>query len=136
MIPYGAYYNDPALSTLEQVQERDKAIRELRGESALITPTVGRIVWYYPHRTEPIDCNPGEPLAAIVARVHNEASVTLCVFDSGGAPHVKRSVPLFQDEKQEQQYIGVSSFCCWMPYQKGQAAKTEQLQDVVRGLTT
>jgi len=33
-------------------------------------------------------------------------------------------VPLVQDEPG----VPASSYCCWMPYQKGQAAKTEALE--------
>lgn len=90
-----------------------------------IKPTVGRIVWYYPA----VNCaesgfasNSGDqPLAAIIARVWHDRMVNLTVFDANGVPHARTSVPLLQDLEDS----GTSAFCTWMPYQKGQAAKTE-----------
>lgn len=88
----------------------------------MIQPTVGRVVWFYKYV-------PGQghkgPLAAHVAHVHSDAMVNLMVIDEMGTPRSETSVHLRQD-------IGYAppegDYCEWMPYQKGQAAKTEALE--------
>lgn len=92
----------------------------------MITPTVGRVVWFYPsgHKAN------AQPLAAIVAHVWSDTCVNLAVFDANGkaldAPPT--SVLLLQDGNERP---SGGHFCEWMPYQKGQAAKTEKLQEQV-----
>lgn len=87
----------------------------------MIKPTVGRVVWYYKYVE-------GQgfkgPLAAHIAHVHSDSMVNLMVIDENGNPRSETSVPLEQEENDA--HIG--SYCCWMPYQKGQAQKTEELQ--------
>ena len=88
----------------------------------MITPTVGRIMWYWPVKDQRGD----QPLAAIVAHVWGNDMVNLCVFDQNGTPSSRTSVPIVQDGSP---YIaGDSPYAEWMPYQKGQAAKTEALE--------
>src|SRR6266481_1667828 len=95
----------------------------------MISPTVGRVVWYRPG---PYDRSgstmtiheDGQPLAAIVAYVWSDALVNLTVSDHNGTPHSRTSVTLHQGEGE----CPSSPYCEWMPYQKGQAAKTEQLE--------
>jgi hypothetical protein len=86
----------------------------------MIEPTVGRVVWYRPNETEQIKSD--QPLAAIVAYVHNPRLVNLAVFEPNGNHHSRTSVTLVQEGDA---YLAGSSFCEWMPYQKGQAAKAE-----------
>jgi hypothetical protein len=50
--------------------------------------------------------------------------VNLMVIDEAGAPHSETSVYLRQDGSDTPQH----NYCEWMPYQKGQAAKTEALE--------
>ena len=95
----------------------------------MITPTVGRVVWYRPsdfdRTTMTIHSDsPEQPLAAIVAYVWNDQLVNLTVSDHNGATHSRTSVMLAQDGGHA---VGLS-YCEWMPYQKGQAAKAEQLE--------
>jgi hypothetical protein len=85
----------------------------------MIEPTVGRIVWFYTSGTR------SEAQAAIVTKVWNSRMVNLCVFDFGGGSGGVSSVDLLQDDAKPE---GRSSWCEWMPYQKGQAAKTEALE--------
>ena len=47
--------------------------------------------------------------------------VNLSVFDANGAAHPRTSVPMLHGECDVPEH----AFCGWMPYQKGQAAKTE-----------
>lgn len=93
----------------------------------MIKPTVGRIVWFTPSKNsaESGFAAGDQPLAAIIAYVHNDRMVNLAVFDSNGVSHSKTSVDLIQDGEAKPEY---GFYCEWMPYQKGQAAKTEQLQ--------
>jgi hypothetical protein len=94
----------------------------------MITPTVGRVVWYRPQ--EHIDGltqhDPAQPMAAHVAYVWNDELVNLLVIDHGGKVHSRTSVPLIQEGGTCT--AGSSPFCEWMPYQKGQAAKYEALE--------
>ena|SRR3990167_5588436 len=90
----------------------------------MIQPTVGRIVWYHPSPSDPGGVVPGDIQAAIIAYVWSETCINLCVFDPDGLPYSRTSVYLQQDEG-----VGQSlPYATWMPYQKGQAAKTEELE--------
>ncbi len=98
----------------------------------MITPTVGRVVWFYKW-----NANAGHqgPLAAHVCKVHSDTCVNLMVIGESGVPFSECSVQLLQPRepregahKGEGQSIPQSNYCEWMPYQKGQAAKTEALE--------
>lgn len=89
----------------------------------MIKPTVGRVVWYHPATFNGLAGDSVQPLAAIVARVWTDASVNLAVFDSNGVSHSRTSVLLVQEDDP----VPDGAYCEWMPYQKGQAAKTESL---------
>lgn len=79
-------------------------------------PTVGRIVYYKSYGT-PNGEYKSEDRAAIITRVHTDVCVDLCVFNPTG---------LFFNTSVMQGTEGGQ--WDWMPYQKGQAAKTEQLE--------
>lgn len=87
----------------------------------MIKPTVGRVVWFY---DEP---DQDQPKAAIVAHVWSDTCVNLAVFDANGVSSSVTSVPLIQDDNPKPG----SFYCEWMPYQKGQAAKTEALEEKI-----
>lgn len=84
----------------------------------LIKPTVGRVVWLWRQ--------PGQeqPNVAFIAYVHSDTMINIAYFDERGAPDRFTSMPLWHGEGDRPT---VYPFCEWMPYQKGQAAKTEQL---------
>lgn len=87
-----------------------------------ITPTVGRVVWYWPDPSEPSICTGGDqPLAALIAHVWSDTCVNIAGFDANGIPFNRTSVLLVQDGNPRPEH----QFVEWMPYQKGQAAKTE-----------
>ena len=90
----------------------------------MIQPTVGRIVWYHPNLSDPGGIVPGTVQAAIIAHVWNDSCVNLGVFDPDGLPYSRTSVYLQQDEGVDQSL----PYATWMPYQKGQAVKTEELE--------
>ena len=101
----------------------------------MIKPSNGRIVWYTPDRASDSDHkiaqhNQMVPLAAMVAHVWGDRMVNLVVFDSNGAMHARTSVTLLQDDDAKPEG---GRFCVWMPYQLGQAAKTEALEAKLGG---
>lgn len=81
----------------------------------MIKPTVGRIVWYW------LNGQQDQPLAAIIACVHNDRCVNLSFFDELGDQHPQQSIVLIQDDEPKPD----ESYAEWMPYQKGQAAKQD-----------
>jgi hypothetical protein len=86
----------------------------------MIKPTVGRVVLYHPSN--------GVTHAAIVAYVWSDRIVNLAAFDENGKAYSVTSIPLTQPEDE----VSAAVYCEWMPYQKGQAAKTEALEAQVR----
>lgn len=86
----------------------------------MIEPTVGRVVWFYKFAR---GGGHKGPLAAHVCKVHSPQMVNLMVIDESGIAFPESSVFLKQDDGETPQF----DYCEWMPYQKGQAAKAEQL---------
>jgi hypothetical protein len=91
-----------------------------------ITPTVGRVVWFYPANNQATSGftppNEGEPLAAIIARVvdADAGAVHLAVFDGAG---VSRSEPYVKLVQEGEKVPADGRYATWMPYQIGQAKK-------------
>jgi hypothetical protein len=85
----------------------------------MITPTIGRIVWYYPKGYPLGDgektVNLSEPRAAVIVKVWSDRMVNLGYWDPNGDTGAATSVPLVQPEDAPQN-CGVG-FCEWMPYQ-------------------
>ena len=95
----------------------------------IIKPTVGRVVLFHPSKNA-VDPGfsrhaEGEPYAAIVAHVHGDTMVNLSVFDANGVTHSRTSVTLVQGDADAPAY---GFYAEWMPFQKGQAAKTEAIK--------
>jgi hypothetical protein len=94
----------------------------------MIKPTVGRVVWYQPSDKEKSKeqslAVADQPLAAHVCYVHSDHLVNLLVIDMNGFLHSRTNVMLVQEGEDKP----ISSYCEWMPYQKGQAAKVEALE--------
>ena len=86
----------------------------------MIKPTIGRVVWFHAHTSTPDQ----QPNAALIAYVHSDTLVNLAVFDANGFPTAESSVLLYQGDTPRP----VGRYCEWMPYQQGQAAKTEALE--------
>lgn len=88
----------------------------------MIKPSIGRVVWFTPSKTD-ADLNFSiQLLAALVTYVHSDRCVNLAVFDANGGHHARASVTLLQDDD-----VGNEAgyYAEWMPFQKGQAAKQE-----------
>lgn len=89
----------------------------------MITPTVGRVVWFYHSRNG--DDELSQPFAAIIAYVWSDRMINIGYFDHNGGARTATSVNLLQDDD-EAPVSGM--YARWMPYQKGQAAKYEALE--------
>lgn len=91
----------------------------------MITPTVGRVVIYRPSQTEIFPGGNGgdQGLAATIAHVWHDRLVSLTVSDQSGYTYGRTSVTLHQDGPTP---VGVA-YCEWMEYQRGQAAKYDNL---------
>ncbi|MFC2974662.1 Gp49 family protein [Azotobacter bryophylli] len=94
----------------------------------MIHPTPGRIVWFHPNGiTLPPNfaySDSEQPLAATIAYVHSDRMVNLFVIDQNGMGYSLTSVTLLQDDDATP---GAGSYAEWMPYQKGQAAKSNTI---------
>ena len=86
----------------------------------MITPTVGRVVWV--RNVSPSE----ECLAGVVAKIWNDELINVGVFRDNGNGNCSgfTSVRLWQGDGEPPTGI----YAEWMPYQKGQAAKTEALE--------
>lgn len=93
----------------------------------MIRPTIGRVVWYWPTADES-----EQPFDAHVCYVWSETNINVGGFDANGNPFAATSVQLIQGDE-----IPTSRHCRWMPFQKGQAARTEaaeaQVADAQKG---
>lgn len=81
--------------------------------SDIIKPTPGRVVWYYPTAHDGIAQLNGQPLAAIVAGIHNDTLVNLAVFDAYGNTQQRSNVHLVQPGEAAPDH----AHAAWMPYQ-------------------
>lgn len=86
----------------------------------MISPTIGRVVLV--HRPGMSDQR--EP--ALVSYVWNDRMINVGGFDKNGIPFFATSMKLLQDDDKPD-FEG-QPYAEWMPYQKGQAAKTEALE--------
>lgn len=89
-----------------------------------IKPTVGRVVWYKAHPADTFAGAGDGFQAAVVAKVWSDTCVNLGVFDANGNVHGRTSVLLVQPGAE----VPAAGYCTWMPFQLGQAAKTQQLE--------
>jgi hypothetical protein len=90
----------------------------------IIEPTVGRNIYYYP---------PGHPAGAqphlgLIALVHSVRSINLACFNENGTAYACQAVVLVQDGDPVPEQRG---YACWMPFQKGQAAKAEAAENLL-----
>jgi hypothetical protein len=95
----------------------------------MIAPTIGRQVWFWPGTFQGgVFVSRGDqPMAATVVYVHTDRLVNLQVIDHDGHARPIAEVQL----RQPDDHVPQTQFCEWMPYQKGQAAKNEQLAQAI-----
>lgn len=87
----------------------------------VITPSVGRKVWFYQSVTDAQ--NPSvQPRDATVVYVISDRLVNLRVSDTKGDQTPKLAVQLYQEGDEDPQ----GEFACWMPYQSQQAKKDRE----------
>ena len=92
----------------------------------MIAPSNGRVVWFTPGPDFlGIWRDKSQKLTAHIVHVHRPNMINLAVFDSDGNLWPEPAVRLLQDGETPP---AEGRFAEWMPYQKGQAAKTEQLE--------
>jgi len=96
-------------------------------DTTTIKPTIGRIVWFYPAANTAtsgfVHPDEGQPLAGIVAKVNEDGTLMLGVFDADGAPVIRLGpVPLIQEG---QDVPEGGHYATWMPYQIVQAKKAD-----------
>ena len=96
----------------------------------IIKPTIGRVVHYYTNSSgrDVVQHDDTEPMAAIITYVWSDDMVNLAVFDHNGNAHSMTSITLRQPDRPVPMY----EHCAWMPYQIGQAKKTEELAAALR----
>lgn len=91
----------------------------------MIEPTVGRVVWFTPAGGDIRFADYKAPFAAHVAYVWGPRCVNLMVILPNGSGVVgETSVTLLQDDDLPRDF---GRYAEWMPYQKGQAAKSDAL---------
>lgn len=104
----------------------------------MITPTVGRKVWYRPSRNDLLgpspmtmqgnpDTNP-QPLDATVLAVWGDRCINIQILDITGKPFAKTLATLLQEGDATPKTIDgkeAYGYAEWMPYQVGQAKKHE-----------
>jgi hypothetical protein len=89
----------------------------------MIQPSNGRVVLFTPAADfAGVQHDRSKPLAAHVCHVWADRCVNLMVIDSNGDRYAQTSVLLLQDDDSPP---ATGCYAEWMPYQKGQAAKTE-----------
>lgn len=93
----------------------------------VITPTIGRKVWYWPsgHDLQTLSLRQhhayigqAQPFDATVIYVWNDRSVNLCVTDHNGNVFTRTSVTLSQPGDLS---VPPEGYASWMPYQVAQA---------------
>lgn len=97
----------------------------------MIKPTIGRVVLV--HGSNVQNNGPEQPCAALVAFVWSDRLINVGGVNHSGIAFAATSVPLLQDD--DVAPTDGSTYAEWMPYQKGQAAKYDELAAKVGGST-
>lgn len=99
----------------------------------MIKPTTGRVVHYYVSSIEAANgmevYDIKVPLTALIAYVWSDTCVNLEVLDHAGKAWQRTSVPI------NISVAGATAWAEWMPFQMGQAAKTEAAEAKLNGLS-
>jgi hypothetical protein len=95
-----------------------------------IEPTIGRVVWFWPRTymaTDSGNMSVNQPYTAQVCFLYKNGHINVAGYKHDGSPFTALDVTLRQDGDEMPQ----GPYAEWMPYQKGQAAKTEALEKQV-----
>jgi hypothetical protein len=84
----------------------------------MINPTVGRVVWI---RNRPESLDKSQPEKADIVYVHGIDCINVAGYNANGEPFRASSVLLRHTDSPDREGM----YAEWMPYQTGQAAKTE-----------
>lgn len=114
-----------AKKTAADLAAEVEAISVDEPKATVITPTIGRVLWYTPKSDGSCGhdgmVNRGDqPMLALVNYVHDDKRVNVVGFDHDGNPFGFREVELIQEGNA---IPGAGHFVQWMPYQIGQAKK-------------
>lgn len=91
--------------------------------TTVIKPSIGRVVLVHMGAS-------AQPEPGLICYVWNDRMINIGGFDSNGKPFALTSVQLLQGDDVATGLI----YAEWMPYQKGQAAKTEAVESELREL--
>lgn len=90
-----------------------------------IDPTIARVLHYTPSYLDTEIRRDGWPFAAIIADVNRDGTINLAVFARNGMIYPRTNVHLLQDGQFP--VAPENAYAMWMPYQVGQAARTDEL---------
>lgn len=101
--------------------------------STVISPSIGRRVWYWPNASDlnaGMQFNGTQPCDAGICYVWSDHLVNLTVADHNGHMHRRTSVRLLQGGATANPGEAVAA---WMPYQQGQARAQADVGSVSTG---
>ena len=87
----------------------------------MITPTIGRKIWFWPNQTNMFSCSvldATQAFDATIVFVHGANRINIQTVDHVGTTYVLHNVYL-QQEGAPEPLLG-TFYCTWMPYQLGQ----------------
>ena len=87
-----------------------------KAKNKAAVPTIGRVVYYHVPGMD-------QPMAAIVASVIGDYTINIGFLSPDGVGGSAREVPHIDQRPND-----ITPYWDWMDFQKGQAAKTEELQ--------
>lgn len=86
----------------------------------MISPTIGRVILVHSRQQDATG-----PWPCFVTKVWSDRAINAAGFNEWGTSVSYSSLPLLQDDDAPP---AAGPYAEWMPYQKGQAAKTEALE--------
>lgn len=100
-----------------------------------ITPTVGRVVWYYPETLDRVDerSGKGSPYPAIITHVWGNEVVNLQVLNDGSYPLKADALNPTSVGMNDGVNLSGRSWS-WMPFQKGQAPASDAVKQAIKSL--
>ncbi len=97
----------------------------------MIEPTIGRVVWVRNRHGRMHD----QPETAQICFVHSNTLINVGGLDHVGQHFRCVNIQLRQGEPSEV-IDPNAAYCEWMPYQKGQAAKTDAVMEEVKRMAS